>query len=417
MQLTHSQSVLRTFSMLLASSLLAGCSWFSWLPWVGDDDDEKAKLKPSELVKFDAEIEIERLWRSGVGEGLGRKYLRMHPALIADLVIAADGYGVVQANDRFSGKRIWRTEIGGVESGWFSAFNFMDRRDPSFVAGGVGSGAGLVLLGTTNGEVVALDASDGREQWRAELGSEVVAPPVARRDSVFVRTIDGRLMALDAANGDEIWSFDNQVPILTLRGTSPPVVDGDIVYAGFANGKVSAVRIGNGEPIWEHRVMLPEGRSELERMVDADTKPLVTGNAVFVGAYQGRVKSLSRRDGRPRWEQEISTFLDLAEGYGQVYAIDAEDVVTAIDQQSGEVVWTQEDFKRRKLTAPTAFSNYVVFGDDEGYLHVIAQRDGRHLGRSKIDGKGLRSAPVVADGTLYVLGNSGRLQAVELELR
>ena len=107
MQLTHSQSVLRTLSMLLASSLLAGCSWFSWLPWVGDDDDEKAKLKPSELVKFDAEIEIERLWRSGVGEGLGRKYLRMHPALIADLVIAADGYGVVQANDRFSGKRIW----------------------------------------------------------------------------------------------------------------------------------------------------------------------------------------------------------------------------------------------------------------------------------------------------------------------
>ncbi len=417
MQLAHSQSVLRTITTLLASSLLAGCSWFGWLPWVGDGDNEKAKLEPSELVKFDPEIQVERLWRSGIGEGLGRKYLRLHPALIADLVIGADGYGVVQANDRFSGKRVWRTEIGAVEGGWFSAFDFMDRRDPSFVAGGVGSGAGLVLLGTTNGEVVALDASDGSERWRTELGSEVVAPPVARRDSVFVRTIDGRLLALDVANGDKVWSFDNQVPILTLRGTSPPVVDDDIVYAGFANGKVSAVRSGNGEPIWEHRVMLPEGRSELERMVDADTRPLVSGGAVFVGAYQGRVKSLSRRDGRPRWEQEISTFLNLAEGYGQVYAIDAEDVITAIDQQSGEVVWTQEDFKRRKLTAPTAFSNYVVFGDEEGYLHVIAQRDGRHLGRRKIDGKGLRSAPLVADGTLYVLGNSGRLQAVELELR
>jgi len=417
MQLAHSQSVLRTITTLLASSLLAGCSWFGWLPWVGDGDNEKAKLEPSELVKFDPEIQVERLWRSGIGEGLGRKYLRLHPALIADLVIGADGYGVVQANDRFSGKRVWRTEIGAVEGGWFSAFDFMDRRDPSFVAGGVGSGAGLVLLGTTNGEVVALDASDGSERWRTELGSEVVAPPVARRDSVFVRTIDGRLLALDVANGDKVWSFDNQVPILTLRGTSPPVVDDDIVYAGFANGKVSAVRSGNGEPIWEHRVMLPEGRSELERMVDADTRPLVSGGAVFVGAYQGRVKSLSRRDGRPRWEQEISTFLNLAEGYGQVYAIDAEDVITAIDQQSGEVVWTQEDFKRRKLTAPTAFSNYVVFGDEEGYLHVIAQRDGRHLGRHKIDGKGLRSAPLVADGTLYVLGNSGRLQAVELELR
>ena len=97
--------------------------------------------------------------------------------------------------------------------------------------------------------------------------------------------------------------------------------------------------------------------------------------------------------------------------------VDDNDVVHAIDQNSGEIVWTQESFKYRQLTPPTAFSNYIVFGDAEGYLHVIAQRDGRLLGRRKIDGDGIRSGIALADGTLYVLGNSGKLNAIDIQLR
>lgn len=397
--------------------LMAGCSWFSWLPWVDDKDQGVDLTEPSELVKFKAEIKLKRLWKTGIGDGLGKKYLRLAPVIVADRIIAADAYGNVEARNRFTGKRIWKSKIGSVPGGFFSALNFFDRRDYSFVAGGVGAGAGLILLGTTEGAVIALNVGDGVELWRAELGSEVISQPTADTKSVFVQTIDGRLLALDNKNGKVLWSFDNQLPILTLRGTSSPVVADNIVYAGFANGKVAALRTANGEPIWEHRVMLPEGRSELERMVDVDTKPLISGGAVFVGAYQGRVKSLSRRDGRPRWELEISTFLDLAEGYGHIYAVDDEDVIRAIDAQTGEVSWVQEDFKRRKLNSPVAFSNYLAVGDAEGYLHIIAQRDGRHLGRRKLDGDGIRSAMVLGDTTLYVLGNSGSLHALKIELK
>ena len=378
----------RLFILATASLLLSGCSW-SWLPWVEKKIDPN---EPAELVDFDAEIRLQREWKAGIGRGLGKKYLRLKPGVLAERVIAADGYGNVQARDRFTGKKIWEASTHDSQDGFFSGFNFVDRRDRSFVAGGVGVGAGLVLLGTTFGEVIALDAADGSERWRAKLGSEVLAPPSASRDSVFAQTIDGKLVALDVDTGEQRWSFDNQVPILTLRGTSSPVYANDIVYTGFANGEVAALRAENGEPIWEHRVMLPEGRSELERMVDVDASPLVATGNVFVGSFQGRVKSLSRRDGRPLWEHEISTFLDLASGYGHVYVIDADDIISAIDQATGEVVWTQEDFRKRRLSPPLAFSNYLAFGDQDGYLHIIAQRDGRHLGRRKLDGDGVRSA-------------------------
>jgi outer membrane protein assembly factor BamB len=337
--------------------------------------------------------------------------------VVAEKVVAADGYGIVEARDRFTGKRLWRSDALVRDEGMLASLNFVDRRDPSFVAGGVGVGAGRVLLGTTEGEVVAFNAADGNVIWTAELGSEILCVPTVDDGLVFAQTIDGRLVALDADDGTVAWTYDNQVPILTLRGTSSPVVRDDIVYAGFANGKVIALRAENGEPIWEHRVMLPEGRSELERMVDVDSSPLISGAQVYVAAYQGRVKGLSRTDGRPLWEQEISSFLDLSEGYGQVYVVDDEDIITAIDQQSGEAVWTQESFRRRKLTSPLAFSNYVVFGDEEGYLHVIAQRDGRLLGRRKLDGDGIRSGIVIEDTTFYVFGNSGSLHALTIDLK
>jgi outer membrane protein assembly factor BamB len=69
------------------------------------------------------------------------------------------------------------------------------------------------------------------------------------------------------------------------------------------------------------------------------------------------------------------------------------------------------------LSSPIAFSNYLAVGDSDGYLHILAQSDGRFLGRRKLDGKGLRSNMVVADGILYVLGNSGSLQALEIKVR
>lgn len=407
--------VKNTLTLVSIALLCAGCSWFSWLPWV--DKKEKKADEPAELVKFDAEIAVKRQWRASIGKGLGRKYLRLSPAVVADRVIAADGYGNVEARDRFSGKRIWRTRSHELDRGFFSSINFIDRKDPSFVAGGVGAGDGLVLLGTTEGEVIALDIVDGSQKWNTRLGSEVLAKATTGEGLVFTQTIDGRLVALDQESGEVTWTYDNQVPILTLRGTSSPVYDAGIVYAGFANGKVSAFRASNGEPIWDHRVMLPEGRSELDRMVDVDTTPLLTSGVVFVGSYHGRVKALQGQSGRPLWEVELSTYLDLAEGYGQVYAIDEDDIITAIDQGTGEVVWTQEDFKLRKLSSPVAFSNYVLFGDDKGYLHAIAQRDGRHLGRRKIDGKGIRSNMVVVDQTIYVLDNSGGLHALEIELK
>ena len=55
-------------------------------------------------------------------------------------------------------------------------------------------------------------------------------------------------------------------------------------------------------------------------------------------------------------------------------------------------------------------------GDADGYLHVLAQSDGRFVARRKL-GDGLRSPMVEVDGDVFVLTNSGRLEAVRINRR
>ena len=402
---------------VLSALLLGGCQAFSFLPWVDESPEtggDKDRGKPAELADFDTEAAIERVWRAKVGRGLGRKYLRLSPLVMADRVYAADAYGLVVALDRFTGKRVWSTRIGEPDDGPFYAF--WDRRDPSFVTGGVGGGDGRVLLGTVAGEVVALAAGDGAELWRAQVSSEVLAPPASGSGLAIAQTADGRLVALEAEDGAQRWSFDSQVPLLTLRGTASPLVSGELVFAGFGDGNVSAIAQASGAPIWKQRIMLPQGRTELDRLVDVDGTPVLAGGLLFAGSYQGRLTALRPADGGVVWAMEASSFLDLAEGYGQVYFVSAEDVVTAVGQASAAVAWRQEGLRNRKLTSPIAYGNYVVVGDAEGYVHVLAQSDGRFVARRKL-GDGLRSKLLEADDVLYALADNGELEALRITRR
>ena len=143
-------------------------------------------------------------------------------------------------------------------------------------------------MGTTKGEIVALNVTDGTESWRTQVGTEIGASPAVGDDEVFVHTIDDRLSALDVSDGRVIWTADNQMPLLTLR---EQLLRPMLKVCFFWNRRWKNRRLAgeNGEPIWEQRLVLPEGRSELDRMVDVDASPLVSGSIVYGLAYQGNL--------------------------------------------------------------------------------------------------------------------------------
>ncbi len=375
----------KTAALLTLAVLAAGCS-----------SNDKKEPEPAELVKFDAEIELSKQWNRSIGEGQGETYNLLTPVVYGDEIFAADVEGLVVAMDRMTGNVNWKSDLEMP------------------ISGAVGAGYGLVLVGTLRGEVLALDVSTGEERWRSRVSSEILAAPAVNGDVVVVQTQDDRVIALDIDTGEQRWSYESSPAVLTLRGTGAPLLTNELAIAGLSSGKVVALDTRRGLPVWEQRVAIPQGRSELERVVDIDGGLLLSGETLYVASFQGRVAALDLQSGRILWQRDASTSSGVAMGYGSVYLSQADGSVIGIDERSTTVLWTNDELARRQLSAPTVFSSYVAVGDKEGYLHFLSQVDGRFVARTRIDSNGVRARPVVEGDWLYAYGNGGKLVALTI---
>lgn len=372
---------------LLALALLA----------VGCSSNSKKELPPAELTDFKEEVVLQKQWSRSIGDGQGDTYNMLVPAVENDTIYAADVTGEVVSMDRHNGDVKWKKDL----------------KLP--ISGAVGVGSGLVMVGTIAGEVVALDSSNGEEKWRARVSSEVLAPPASNGDIVVVQTQDDKVFGIDAATGTQRWMYDSTPAVLTLRGTGAPLVTSHLAIAGLSNGKVVALDTQNGVPVWEATVAVPQGRSELERVVDIDGGLLLNGNTLYVTSYQGRMAGLDLESGRVLWQRDASSYAGVAEGFGNVYIALASGTVEGVDERSTTSLWSNDKLARRQLSAPEVFSSYVAVGDMEGYLHLLSQVDGRFVARTRIDSDGLRARPLVVGDTIYVYGNSGKLEALTIK--
>lgn len=372
-------------ALLAAAVFAAGCS-----------SNSSKEPEPAELVKFDAEIQLDKVWSRSIGDGQGDTYNLLVPAVYGEQIYAADVDGLVVSMDRTTGKVNWKQEL-----------------DVS-ISGAVGAGYGLVLVGTLSGDVIALDVSTGEERWRSKVSSEVLSAPAINGDIVLVQTQDDRLIALEMDTGAQRWSYESAPAVLTLRGTGAPLLTNQLAIAGLSTGKVIALDTRRGLPVWEQRVAIPQGRSELERVVDIDGGLLLSDGTLYVGTYQGRAAALDVESGRVLWQRDASTYSGVALGYGSVYLSLADGTVESVDERSTTALWRNESLARRQLSAPAVFSSYVVVGDKEGYIHLLSQVDGRFVARERIDSNGVRARPVVDGDWLYVYGNGGKLVAMTI---
>lgn len=370
---------------LVFSVFIAGCA----------SNDEEV-LRPAELVKFEPTVKLKRLWTRKIGAGQDKRYTTFIPVVHEQVIYAADHKGQVFALKQNNGKVLWKKSL---------------KVD---VSAAVGVAANLVMLGTYEAEVIILDTASGEELWRAKASSEIVSPPQSNGDIVVAQTVDGRLFAFDVKTGEQRWTYDHTVPVLTLRGAAAPQLTSNQVIAGFGNGQLLSLSSTDGLLQWSQRIAQPKGRTELERVVDIDSSPLLMGSLVYAASYQGRIGALSRGSGRVLWQQDISTYQNLAAYSNTVVVSTEDDKVIAFDGRSGIVQWENAQLIRRDINAPAIFNNHVAVIDDKGYLHIMSLSDGAFAARRKPPGNDFRS-PLVSHGdTLYILSDNGKLSAYQL---
>lgn len=395
--------MIRLLSLLLFCLLLQGCAglgalkegYEGLLEVFGSSEPAEP---PAELEPLENKRAVRSLWDFDIGKGYDGHYVNLRPGIGAAMVFAADRRGLVEARDRQTGAELWSVDLE-LE-----------------LSSGPAVGRDLIVLASNNGDVLALNQRDGSVAWKTAVSSEVMAFPVVARGMIVIRSNDGRISALDEKTGQRLWYHERSVPPLAVRSRGAPAVTSELVLDGYASGKLLALQIQDGKPAWEAVVALPRGRSEIERLVDVDSTPIIRGDTIYVSGYQGGVGAVSARDGEVLWRREnLSTASGLSADRKSLYLTDGASDVWRLDMNSGADLWKQASLHQRRLTSPVPVKDYVVVGDFEGYLHFLSKDDGSLVARIQIDDTPIEAPPVVFEDVVYAYSVDGVIAAVTLD--
>jgi outer membrane protein assembly factor BamB len=358
----------KSLAALAVLALLASCS-------------SSPVQKPAELVPITPTAVLKVLWQGSVNSAGNNVY---YPEASGNVVYAVGEEGGVIGFDMASGKTVASFEAG------------------QRVSGGVGIGNGLVLLGTPKGEVLAFDR-DGKPLWKTQLSSEILAPPQAQDGTVVVRSGDNRIFGLDAVNGKQKWLYQRSTPSLSVRTNAGLVIQRGGVFVGFPGGRLIALSLGNGNIGWEGVVAMPRGTTELERVTDITSLPVIDGKQACAAAFQGRVACFEVARGTLLWARDVSSVAGIGADARYLYVTDDKNAVLALDRASGASIWRQDKLVGRNVSAPLALGRHVVVGDLEGYVHVLSREDGSFAARIATDGSAIGAPPLALDAKSFLV--------------
>lgn len=336
----------RILAIICGLVFLSGCA-----------SSPKEAADESENLHYTKEASLKIRWRTSIGEGSKGAYLRIQPEVVDETIYSADPSGHVFALNLNNGKTLWSTKLEEV------------------ISAGVTLTDSCLIVATQNGFLHCLSPTNGQKIWQARLSSESISTPAADDKQVFVHTVDGRVTAFDLSAGQQIWSYESAMPVLTVRGTGSPLVLDQLVVIGFATGKVVALDKPLGVPRWEVRLASPDGRSELERLVDIDGQPVFESGFIYASSYHGKVAAMSMR-GETIWEEEGSSYTSPEFSLGSLYLTLDSDHIQAYDAENGAKIWQQTSLAGRKLGQVTAYQRYLAVADNDGNLYLISQING-----------------------------------------
>jgi outer membrane protein assembly factor BamB len=398
-QFFKSLSTKKVLMIALLSSSLFACS---------SSDDEDLSTKVAELTELENAFDIDVKWDRSIGDGVEDYFSRIKPTVAYNKVYSASRMGDVFAFDKESGKKIWQSDLSDIQG----ERSFWDSRVSALVAGGPIAGLNKIFLGTENGDVFALDAETGELIWQAKIKGEVITSPAIDEGILVVNSASGLLKAFDASTGDELWQVEQEVPPLTLRGITTPVIASGGVLIGSGKGELDVYILAKGQAGWTTEIGAATGSTELQRVIDVDSAPVVFGDKVYAISARGNLVAIELKSGRILWKRQYSSYRQIAIYQNNIFITNTLGHVYALNRINGIERWSNLELTNRGVTGPAVVDRYVVVGDFEGYLHWIDQDTGEIVSRHEVDSSGIHSTPTVVDDVLYSQSRDGDLQVI-----
>ncbi len=258
---------------------------------------------------------------------------------------------------------------------------------------------GVVVVGSYDRNIYALDAEQGRFLWKFATGAGVSSSPRVHEGMVVVGSEDHKVYCLDLGKGTVLWEAVTGGPV-----RSSPAILKDLVFVGSDDQHLYALDLKSGRVFWKGRTW-----------GTVRSSPAVSDELVVVGAGDGYVYAYDAFSGSLRWKFRTSrpVISSPAIVEGVVYVGSADTFFYALDLRSGKPLWR---FRAGDmiLSSPAVADGTVYVGSVDGYLYALRARNGRLLWRFQVGGQ-VNSSPRVANGRVYFGAATGFVYCLEAE--
>ncbi|HVX05516.1 MAG TPA: outer membrane protein assembly factor BamB [Rhodanobacteraceae bacterium] len=394
--------------LLVAAFALSGCGLWNKIFNRGGN-----LQPPKSLVEFTPTVQVQKIWSTRIGDGSGRSGVRLQPAFADGKLYLISTDGKLEALDALTGKEIWKqsTRVGGGI--W--PFKHKKPGPDARYAGGPSVSGSLLVVGTLDGHVYGIDAGTGKQLWSAEVDDEVISPPAIDAGTVYVRTNSGYVYAFDANSGERKWLNDQgNVPLLSLRGNGPLLAAHGVVMFGTDDGNVVSLRSDTGAVQWKLPITKGLGRTDIQKLNDADDTLQLDGNILYATAYHGELAAVDATQGQLAWTRPFSSYVGVGVSDKEVVGVDDDSLVWAFSKDGGGDMWKQDALQYHWLTAPAIQDKYAVVGGIDGYVHWLDLSDGKLAARMRLSKDEIRARPVVNGDTVYVEDVKGHVAAYRI---
>ncbi|MEO1407964.1 MAG: PQQ-binding-like beta-propeller repeat protein, partial [Pseudomonadota bacterium] len=314
-----------------------------------------------------------------------------------------------KAFDLETGQRKWSV---GLKSG--------SRRDRRSFGGGVALAGDQIIVSSGFGFVALLDAENGDEVWRRDLGSPVSGAPTVKDDNVLVVTQNNEIFALSLNTGDVEWSDQAIAESARVLGAPSVAAIEDLVVAPFSSGEVIAYLESNGRRLWTDALTRSGRFTPISALNDIAARPVLSAGVVYAASQSGIFAAIDGRSGQRIWSQPIGSVQAPALVGEYLFLAGVDGQIVCVASNSGAVIWAtqlprfkNEGRRRGRISyaGPIVASDRVIVASSEGDLIALSPQTGEEL--TRIDLKGpVFIEPIAVGDQLIVLTDEGRLISV-----
>ena len=349
-----------------------------------------------------------RVWSAAIAGSTQRARLAASPVIGGGVLYAMDTAGMVHAFDAATGAARWTKSFRITGDGASSVFG-----------GGVSFDAGNVYVTTGVGEVAALDASTGEQKWKVKPSGPLRGSPTIANGAVYAMTQANEIVALNQADGTALWNESGSLSQAGVYGVAAPAAGQATVIAGYSTGELVAYRYENGRVLWQDALARTSISTQVGTLTDIDADPIIDGGRVYALGQGGRMAAYELVTGQRIWELALAGISTPAVAGEWIFTLTDDSKLLCIARATGKVRWMTQlarykDEEKRKeavfWTGPVLANSRLWMANSRGQVVSASALDGSVANFTEL-GKPVSLAPIVANGTLYVLDDGGRISA------